>query len=401
MAVASKYGEITDAAIEELRNRAGLEIPIESPWVTLINRDSIVHAARAVGDANPLYLDRAYAEKSRHGRLVAPPSILAAIRLGASDSSKGEGLPGVHRLNAGETWVFHRPLYDGDEVHAIKTFTEPKLLEGRWAGKSVLHGRVLNIYDSTDLPVAKCTVWMIAGVREEGKVRGKYTDIAEPHYTPEEIDAIYAEVAGHPRRGSDPRFWEDVVVGEELPTLTKPPLTISDMIAWVMGAGSPFVRTGDFWVELYQKAPKAGPPDARTGIPEPVERVHWDDAMAAEIGMPRAFDYGANRAAWGMQLVTNWGGDDSFLIQFDVQQRGMVFIGDTVRTAGTVTDKWRGSATGTGFVEVEIRATTQRGDVVMPGTAVLALPSREAGFVQFPLDITQERQKPEGSIAES
>ena len=70
---------------------------------------------------------------------------------------------------------------------------------------------------------------------------------------------------------------------------------------------------------------------------------------------------------------------------------GMNFIGDTVWIKGEVTRKWRGK-TGIGYVECRIEGINQRGDVIMPGTAIVALPSRGAPALAFPIDHEADAQ---------
>jgi hypothetical protein len=48
------YGQITEESVEEVRRRLKKVFPIEEPFVRYVNGDSIRHAARAIGDMNPL-----------------------------------------------------------------------------------------------------------------------------------------------------------------------------------------------------------------------------------------------------------------------------------------------------------------------------------------------------------
>ena len=191
-------------------------------------------------------------------------------------------------------------------------------------------------------------------------------------------------------RGANPRYWEDVEVGEGLQPVVRGPLTVADMIAWLMGIGSPHVRSGQYWLAYRRQSPKIAVRDPETNVWEAVERVHWDRFMAAEIGMPAPYDYGAQRGGWGTHLITNWAGDDGWVAEVDVRYRGMNFLGDTLWIQGAVTDKWRG-ASGTGYVECAIQSVNQRGDDVMPGRAIVALPSRSDPLPGFPLDWEADR----------
>jgi hypothetical protein len=50
-----------------------------APWNTEASRDTILHLVDGLGDVNPLYRDEAYAETTRYGALVAPPSFLYTV----------------------------------------------------------------------------------------------------------------------------------------------------------------------------------------------------------------------------------------------------------------------------------------------------------------------------------
>ena len=141
------YGRITDEAVAQVRGRLNRVYPIEEPFVRYVNSDSIRHAARAVGDMNPLWIDRAHAQSSRFGRCVAPPALLYAVTWGSWDMRRGEGLPGVHGLHAHDRWIYYRPLYDGDEVWATKEWTGLDERTGKYAGRSLMQRREFLYYN--------------------------------------------------------------------------------------------------------------------------------------------------------------------------------------------------------------------------------------------------------------
>ena len=179
-------------------------------------------------------------------------------------------------------------------------------------------------------------------------------------------------------------------VGDPVQPIVRGPLTVADMIAWMMGIGSPHIRSGQYWLEYRQRSPKVAVRNPETNIFEAVERVHWDPFMAAEIGMPAPYDYGSQRGAWATHLMTNWAGDTGWVAEVDVQYRGMNFLGDTVWLKGVVADKWIGES-GAGYVECRIEAVNQRGDNIMPGRAVVALPTAERNQPEFPIDWELDR----------
>jgi len=386
-----EYGKITEEAVAALKNRLGRTFPIEYPYLRYVNQDSISHVARSIGDTNPLYVDPEYAAGTRYGRLVAPPAIFYALAWGSWDLRRGQGLPGVHGLHSGDTWWYFRPVLAGDELHATKKLIRADPMEGRLAGKRMfIQADEISFYNQRDELVAIQHMPVIRAEREESKKRGKYTDTKKSTYTDEEFDQIDAELEAEVPRGGNARYWEKTEIGEPVDQVVKGPLTLPDMVTWLQGIGSPHVRSGKYWLEYRKSSPKVAVKDPATGIPQAVERVHWDDYMAAEIGMPAAYDYGSQRGGYATYFATNWVGDEGWIAQLDFQFRGMFFNGDVFRTSGEVVDKWRGAKTGTGYVKVKFKSINNRGEDIMPGTAIAALPSEETGPVQFPVDVRED-----------
>lgn len=386
----SEYGKITDVEVAKIRARHGKIFPINQPYIRSVTLDSIEHVARAIGDANPLWVDREHAQSSRFGQLVAPPALLYGAAWGSWDLRRGQGLPGVHGLHSGDHWIYVRPLFEGDEVRATK---EPFALDertGKWAGRSFMQTDKICFYNQRDELVAIQMMSAVRAERESGKKAGKYASIPKAVYSDEEIDQIDREMADEVVRGGTPRYWEDVNIGDSMKPLIRGPLTISDMICWVMGIGSPHLRTGQHWLEYRRQSPKVAVRDPETRIPQAVERVHWDPYMASEIGMPNAYDYGSQRGAWASHFLTNWTGDDGWVAECFPKYRGMNFVGDTTRIKGEITDKWIGKS-GVTYVDCKFEGINQRGEVIMPGTGVIALPQRGKPLPEFPIDSSNDR----------
>jgi acyl dehydratase len=382
----SSYGRITDEALAEVRRRLHKVFPIDEPFVRYVNGDSIRHAARAIGDMNPLWINPAHGRASRFGRNLAPPALLYAVTWGSWDMRRGEGLPGVHGLHASDQWIYHRPVLDGDEVRATKEMTALEDRTGTYAGRSVMQRREFKYYNQREELVARCVMSAVRSERKAGKDIGKYMAVPKARYSDEQMADIDAAVAAEQVRGNSPRLWDDVVLGEPVQPLVRGPLTVADMIAWMMGVGSPHIRSGQYWLAYRKQSPKIAVKDPETGIPQAVERVHWDSFMAAEIGMPAPYDYGSQRGAWATHLMTNWAGDDGWVAEVFAKYRNMNFLGDTVWIQGEVVEKWRGAKTGIGYVRCEFHGINQRGEDIMPGHAVVALPSRGAPLPAGPMD---------------
>jgi hypothetical protein len=179
-------------------------------------------------------------------------------------------------------------------------------------------------------------------------------------------------------RGAEPRYWEDVAVGDHVDTLTKGPIGLTDEIAFVVGGGTPIPRLSAHAVALhsYAKHPAWSFRDPETGAQEPIYSVHYNRHAARAMGVGYPYDVGFQRQAWQIHHLSHWCGDHGWIRTCEARYRRFVYLSDVVELAGTVTGK-RVDADWDHVIEIETRAVNQRGENVMPGTAEVALPSRE------------------------
>jgi len=160
-------------------------------------------------------------------------------------------------------------------------------------------------------------------------------------------------------------------------------MTMVDIISMHMGMGLSSSGIGPLGLAYAQrrKMPAFYVPD-RYGVPDVVQRVHWDHDRAQELGLPTSYDYGQMRTSWLIHLVTNWMGDDAWLWSLECQSRLFNFMGDATICSGSVTAKRiEGSHH---VVDLQLAAINQRGENTSPGTATVILPSRETGPVVLP-----------------
>jgi acyl dehydratase len=380
-----RLDQAAEDALARLRERIGVTVPIEEPYLRFANPDSIAHVARGLGDANPLYLDPGYASRSRYGALVAPPAWLYGVAWGSWDLRRGQYVPGLTALHSGDHWQFVRPVLDGDCIRASKALLRLAPLGQADGAPRLLQSEQIRFVNQREELVAVQVMSTIRVARAGFGPAGRYVGAVKASYSADQIAAIDAGLLREAPRGAQSRYWEDVAVGDPLAPVVKGPLTATDMIAWIQAIGSPHVRTGRHWRDCREQYLGVSAPDAH-GIPQPLERVHWDEGHArAEGGLPSAFDYGAQRGGYATYFATLWAGDDGWVCDLDVQYRGMVFYGDVFWITGEVTGTWRG-VRGTGFVRAAIKAVNDRGENVMPGTVTFALPSRQTGPVRFPVE---------------
>ncbi|MFP2960545.1 MaoC family dehydratase [Myxococcus sp. 1LA] len=134
-------------------------------------------------------------------------------------------------------------------------------------------------------------------------------------------------------------YFEAIRVGDELPALAKAPV---DRVQLSRYAGA----SGDF------------------------NPVHVDELYAKSVGMPSV--YAPGMLVMGMlgQLISDWarGGQ---MRRYNVRFIKMVWPGDTVVCKGRVSDRY-GSG-GRYFVEIDLWAENQKGELVMKGSSQIQL----------------------------
>ena len=162
-------------------------------------------------------------------------------------------------------------------------------------------------------------------------------------------------------------------MGDALPTLLKGPSTVTSFVCFTQGWGSLYVRAHGPAFDMFRRHPALAIAND-LGVPEPPERVHWDNELAQAVGIPAAYDYGPERVSWLGHLMTDWIGDDGFLKRLNVQVRRHNILGDLTTCQGTVNRKWVEDREH--LVEVNVSATNQRDEVTAAGMAIAALPPR-------------------------
>ena len=369
------YGRITEDELQRLRSRIGVKFKDQRPWITLISRDAIRHWAYGIGDDNPLWLDEEYAHKTRHGGVIAPPTILYACDRVASGYAGG--FPGVQAMYSGTNWEWFKIIGENDRIEAISMLKDLVEKKSEFAGRAVEQ-----IYETTFMNqdgeiVARAESSCFRTERDVASQRGKYLDKIKElkRWSPQELEGLWEHYRGEVERirGSNPRYWEEVEVGEELPALVKGPYTPMSGVAFVQGWGGFYIHGERIaWREYIERHPGMGPPD-ELEIPQGPIRVHWDNEFARRVGVPGAYDYGPQRVSWLAHLFTDWMGDDGFLKSLKARVTRFNVWGDVQFIKGKVLEKLKHGYDG--VVGVEAWAENQRGEITAQGYAEVVLPS--------------------------
>lgn len=389
-------GKITDYDIERTRKMIG--VPSYSRVTShdpVPSEAGISHFAFSYGDDNPLWHDPAYGANSRWGGQVAPPTYLSITGVDPTPppskeeraKTKREPAPfkGCGEYAAGFTWERFKPTYPGDYVQSESSLSGVDVREGsKFAGgRTVVRTGRQHYIDRLGQTLASHESNFVIAERSGSKKKDKHEGVVAQTYTDEDIAEIDAIYAAEEIRGAEPRYWEDVEVGDKLQPIAKGPLTVSDIIAEHLGRGVGHYGHGPlrYWWKARQRMPGFYTKNP-LGIPDVVQRLHWEDDWANKVGLPIAYDYGDMRINWLSHVVTNWIGDDAWLWKLSCQIRLFNFIGDWHLMEGEVKAKrMEGDHC---VVDLEIKGTCQRGWVTCPGTATVILPSREHGPVTLP-----------------
>jgi len=387
---------ITDEAVERLRARIGIPEPHPMPpFYTEPNLDAFRNVATAYGDDNPLWCDPAYGAGTRWGGPIASPVLVggdtlighdevAEVPAEHRDLMKGDPLRGVHAFYSASAREWWAPLTPNQRVTRRNALVGVLDKPSDFAARAI-HEWTGQVFRVADGPLLSAQYRLMIRVeRSAARARNREDSIELVPYTDEQIDEIEAQYAREAPRGAEPRWVEDVSVGDPVGPLVKGPLTITDIVCWHtgMGMGLYGVEPLRLGAQNRRRIPRFFHRD-ELNIPDVMQRVHWDPAFARRSGNPTTFDYGRMRETWLIHLCTDWMGDDAWLHKLDCEFRKFNYVGDTQWVSGTVARTYLADGDRPA-VDLDLTAVNQRGEQTTPGHATILLPSRQHGPVRLP-----------------
>jgi acyl dehydratase len=280
----------------------GREFAASTPF--LVGREHIRQFARAIGDPNPLYHDLEAARTAGYPDLVAPPTFLVAAipgELGLPIGDPAFGMDFSLIVHGEQRFSLSRPVVAGDELTAVTTLTGLRTV----AANEVLTAG----YDfraTTGEPVATGLCGLIS--------RGTADPSAGPVRVQVPAPPAPGELEGAARAAT--MRYDEVEVGTELP------------------AGSFRLRRGD----LVRYAGTSGD----------FNPIHWNEKVAAEVGLPGVIAHGMLTMATAGRVVSDWAGDPGAICEYGVKFSSPVVvpnddIGAPVEVRGTVEKKLDGN----------------------------------------------------------
>ncbi|MES3022838.1 MAG: MaoC family dehydratase N-terminal domain-containing protein [Pseudomonadota bacterium] len=348
----------------------------------LATEDLMRHYADAIGDCNPIWRDPSYAQGTRWGGIIAPPTFESCISFGSSFGGRLR-VPGVARLAAGNRHEYLKPIRPGDTFSvydkymgfvekeapgkAYRMFIEevPRyFVNQRDEVVAIATGR--NIYMAT--PPSKR--------KDKGDKPSLYADKKRHFFSQEELAVVHQnyedQLAGKFRRGAEVRYWEDVNEGDELPTLAKGPYDVCD--AGARTTVSCYVYSFAIKWAAMRNHLQHHPVDPETGEHRFRRDWHYEDHAARMFGVPYANVPGIHNEMMLVHTITDWMGDDAFVRAMDSQARRMNFLGDLTWVKGKVARKY--VLDGEHLVDLDVWGENQDGVLHTRTTATVKLIAR-------------------------
>jgi acyl dehydratase len=381
--------------IERARRQIGVPQYERNPvFNRLATEDTISHFAFGIGDDNPLWHDPDYAADTRWRGVIGSPLYATTVGIDETPKPTAElkdlfrGLfRGVGKYYSGASWEWFRPICPGDRIYREYTTYDVQVKENSEfadGGITVIDTYRYLYVNHFGEPVATHDMSFINAERSASKKAVERKKLERQTYTPDDIARIDALYAAEERRGAALRYWEDVQVGDVLPPVVKGPLTIRDVVGFHIGWG--FGQTYGAGPLRYGWKQRQRMPAFYTldeyGVPDVVQRLHWEQGRAMELGQPAPYDYGTMRTNWLGHLITNWMGDDAWLWKLRTEMRGFNYVGDTSICSGEVVAKRQEGLNS--VVDIKLKVTNQHEKVTTPGTATVVLPTRAQGAVSLP-----------------
>ena len=339
---------------------------------------------------NPLHYDEEYAAASSFGRIVAPHSftICCDVGHGAGPAIVGN-VPGSHMIFGGDEWWFTGArIVAGDQLRMRRRFVDYKVTDTKFAGPTMFsRGETIYVNQRGDT-VARQWSTAVRYFAEEARRRGFFEQTAPvPTWTGSRLEEIERQRLAwiRSRTGGRVLTWDDVDVGQRLPTRPIGPHSISSFATeWR-------AYTFTVWGSSYHEGPdhleEAGwlpemsrnlqesqdDPALADGLYRGPSRGHTDVTHANLVGMPRAYGYGASMGAWVLDYVAAWAGDLGLVRHSNVQYRFPAFEGDLTLLDAEVTDKHEDRTLGEKLVSLEVVMSTQDGAVMAKGPVEVQL----------------------------
>jgi acyl dehydratase len=361
----------------------------------LANND-IRRWAQAMHYPNRLHYDDEFAVESRFGRIVAPQSFAVATDDGHGSAPACVGrIPDSHLIFGGDEWWFYGPrIAAGDLIHNERIPFDYVVKETKFAGPTCFQRGDNHYYNDKGDKIATQRSTSIRYRADAAREMGSLTASEDPEWTDAQLADLEKQKFEYIKTlhdlGHGKRYWDDVKVGDKLPTRVFGPHSIASLTtewrAYLFTIWCGVHRRTDLDIEALgftaEMAGKEQDPVMEKENPELTDgayigpsRGHLFPRWARYIGMPRAYGYGASMGAWILDYLAGWAGEWGMVVHSNCAYRGPAFTGDITIFNATVIDK-SVDEKNRSIVQVDFRMTTQLGATMATAKAEIELPKR-------------------------
>jgi hypothetical protein len=352
--------------------------------------------AQAMHYPNRIHYDDGFAAEGRFRRLVAPLSFAVATDDGhGSAPACVGGIPNSHLIFGGDEWWFYGPrIFAGDLIHNERIPFDYVVKETKFAGPTCFQRGDNFYYNNRGDLLSKQRSTAIRYRADLAREMGSLTATDDPEWTDKELaeleDKKYDYVKTLHELGHGKRYWNDVNVGDKLPTRIFGPHSIASFTtewrAYLFTIWCGVHRRTDLDMEALgftaEMAGKEQDPVLELDNPELTDgayigpsRGHLFPRWARFVGMPRGYGYGASMGAWILDYLSGWAGEWGMVVHSNSAYRGPAFTGDITIMTATVIDKTVDEQ-GRNVVAVDVKMANQLGTTMATAKAEIELPKK-------------------------
>jgi hypothetical protein len=361
----------------------------------LANND-IRRWAQAMHYPNRLHYEDEFATASRFGKISAPQSFAVATDDGHGSAPACVGrIPNSHLIFGGDEWWFSGPrIYGGDLIHNERIPFDYVVKETKFAGPTCFQRGDNTYYNDKGDKIATQRSTSIRYRADLAREMGSLKASDDPEWTDAQLAELekqkFEYIKSMHDLGHGKRYWDDIKVGDKLPTRVFGPHSIASLTtewrAYLFTIWCGVHRRTDLDIEALgftgDMAGKEQDPVMEKENPELTDgayigpsRGHLFPRWARYIGMPRSYGYGASMGAWILDYLAGWAGEWGMVVHSNCAYRGPAFTGDITIFNATVIDK-SVDEKGRSIVQVDFKMANQLGTTMSTAKAEIELPKR-------------------------
>ncbi len=265
---------------------------------------------------NPRYSDPEYAKKTRWGSLHAFPFFvdrfdMIQVDLNLQSDQTRRGMLCNHY---GGYFKQYKQIYAGDELRVlqrgpqlVETLKDDEEHEGPRCWGYIQ--RDADIYNQRGELVCTHKHYLDCTLYDQPRgQRYKLPEFEDHWYTDTQNQWIEDTIAKEYRRGAEPRYWEDVKVGEEVAHTTLGRMNLWDMISWYAVAEEHHMYPTRVYKEWGATHPCPTSNAQRFGL-----EWHFATDLSQMMSNPRAVLFSDSCRNQLGRITTSWMGDDASL----------------------------------------------------------------------------------------